>query len=131
MTWVRVYHKLDGEVVARERRADEWRLGAGAYTDENVVPAHAGLDWLVCDIEDFYEGEGDAREEVPWGTASITNAGLSRGQRAVQQDSGAIATAKADAKTKGDRKKALDAKLVADTATAAEMRELMRIERGL
>jgi hypothetical protein len=131
MTYVRVYHKLNGEVVAREYRADEPDLGSGAYTDENVLPAHEGTDWLVCDVEEFLEGEGAKREEIPWGTAEITNPGLARGLRAILLDTEAIAQVKVEAKGKADRMGVLKDKLVDDTATIANMRELMRLERGL
>lgn len=133
MTWVRVFHKLDGEIVARDHRADEPVSGSDVYTDGNVPPTFSGLDWFVCDIQDFYEGEGEEeeRKEVPWGTASVTNAGLSRGLRGVLVDTAGVAAVRKAQDTREARLAALQAKLVDGTATTADMRELMRLERGL
>jgi hypothetical protein len=127
MTSVRVFHKPDGAIQAREHRVDEAALGSAAYTNDNVPPVYVGLDWFVCDIRDFYDDEG----EVPWETAIVTNAGLARGLRGVQQDTGAIATHLAGEKAKADKMGVLQAKLTADTATVGDIRELMRLERGL
>ena len=81
----------------------------------------------MCDIEDFYDDE----KEVPWGTATVTNPGLGRSQRGVLVDATAVAAVKEAKDTKESRLAALKAKLADDTATTADMRELMRLERGL
>ena len=127
MTWVRVVHELDGTIKTIEHRADEPEPGGAAYTEDNMAPTFKGMDWFVCDVQDFHDDDG----LFPWGTASVSNPGLARGLRAVNPDVALIATTRAEQKMRSDRTKELRTKLVDDTASLPEMREMLRIERGL
>jgi len=68
--WRRVIHN-GAQIIGVEHRADEYQLGAAAYTLENILPQHAGAEWFVQDVVIFNDAEG----VIPWDALSVDNPG--------------------------------------------------------
>ena len=121
--WRRVIHN-EAEIVSVEHRADEHKLGAAAYTNDNLPLEHVGLDWFVQDVAIFDDNEG----VVPWDALSVTNDTVI--VDVTIRDTKRQAT-KDRTRGAGGELDALEAKLADNTITDAEIRVLLRIERGL
>lgn len=128
--WRRIFH--NGSIIrAVEHRADEHALGASAYTDANIPDIYLGFDWFVDDINKFHDGEG----AIPWEAISVTNPEAAKEQRQIGVDGTITIAARQHAKnaTRGaqGRLDELTDKLQNDTISDAELRELLKLERGL
>lgn len=122
MTEVRIYYRPDGTVRRREHRADE------TYTAANVHPDMAGLDWIVTDIANSYDANG----EIPFEALRVTGPAGGEALGADSTEAARIRQQWHDRKVgTGGRRDELLGKLAADTITDAEQRELLRLERGL
>jgi hypothetical protein len=115
---VRVFY-TGTKMSSREHRLDE------TYTDDNIPLSYKGLSCVVKDLTDFY----DAKGEIPFEACSLT------ASKNVKIDTAKAATLRQAivdrTKGMGGRRDTLDSKLKDDSATLSEIKELLRLERGL
>lgn len=128
--WRRVVHN-GSQLISVEHRADEYELGAAAYTNDNLIPKHIGLSWFVQDIAVFDDAEG----LIPWEALSVSNPSAPSDQRTVSIDVGISDSERQKIKDQtrgaGGMRDSLELKLRDNTITDAEIRDLLRLERGL
>jgi len=128
--WRRVIHN-GNQIVSVEHRADEYQLGAAAYTNANLPSIHAGKDWFIQDVSVFDDAEG----VVPWDALSISNPTDIPSRRAVLVDSSIRDSysqrTKDDTKGAGGRLDTLHQKLRDSSISDSERDEMLRLERGL
>jgi hypothetical protein len=115
MPQIRIYYHPDGSIRRTEHRRDE------IYTVENANLADC--DWIVVDNISLYDAEGI----VPLGAIRIVDDTVT----IVAANAAAERQRIRERETGTPRLNALLAKLRGDAITTAEIRELMRLERGM
>lgn len=126
----RVVHQ-GGTIISVEHRADEYQKGVAAYTDDNLMLQHTGMDWFVADVAVLHDVEG----LIPWDALFVNNPTDIQSRRAVLVDATIrdIERQKTKDRTKGagGRLDDLYQNLRDGTMTDSERDEMLKLERSL